>query len=200
MDGDELPTTLKTTASIQDWCGHVWLQTNRRGGRLEVVGHSYFEAEGDERFELPVALLEDEVLAQIRLGARRLPLGEIEVIPSAFRARLDHRRLGPQAATATMVDLPRSPTDDVAQREYRLTFPPPPQARPGRSGARTLAVRFTKGFPFHITRIEETEGEGEDAVLLSRAVLTKTMRVAYWERNGTDDAPLRAELGLPPGK
>lgn len=189
-EGDALPATLKTTTSIQDWCGHVWLQTNLRGGEVEVTGHSYFEAEGDERFSLPQALLEDGILAQVRLAPRRLPVGDVDVIPSAMRARLDHRRLAVQHAKASLVDMPRQPPRDIAEQEYRLAIDQ------GRDGVRTLAVRFLKGFPFHVSQIEETMEIAGETQLLSRAVLAKTMRVAYWELNGTEDAPSRGELGL----
>jgi len=193
-DGSDLPPTFKTTASIQDWCGQVWLQSNRRADTIEVVGHSYFEAEADERFQLPQVLLEDEVLAQVRLRPHRLPLGRVQVIPSAFRSRLDHRRPAVAAATASLVDRERTPTDDVAQSEYRLAIEQEAGA------VRTLSVRFNKGYPFHVTRFEETLTKGGETTLLSRAVLQRTLRVAYWQKNGTGDDGLRADLGLGPAK
>ena len=194
MEADALPKTLKTTTSIQDWCGHTWLQINLRDDKVQVEGHSYFEAEADERFDLAPALLEDEVLSQVRLGAHRLPLGAVKVIPSGFRARLDHRRLAVVSATASMVEVPRSPADDVPQSEYRLAIDE------GGGAVRTLTVRFVRGYPFHITRFEETLRKGEETTLLSRAVLARTLRVAYWANNKSADDPMRADLGLGPVK
>jgi hypothetical protein len=145
-EGAELPPTLKVTASIQDWCGHTWLQTNRRLEGFEVVGHSYFEAEADERTTLPLAVLEDEVLTQIRLDPDRLPMGEVRVIPSAFCARLEHRPMRAEKAIASLTDLPRTTDGDRAEREYRLSIDL------GDERQRSLRVRFGKTFPFAITR------------------------------------------------
>ena len=192
--GSDLPATLKSTTSIQDWCGHVWLQANRRGRGFETVSHSYFENEADERATLPLALLEDEVFTQIRLGAERLPVGELQVIPSAFRVRLDHRPLRAEKASASLVDLPRTPGNDVAEREYRLTI------QLGNNEARSLRVRFAKAFPFVITAFEERFEKGDATTVIFRAVLQKTERIDYWTKNQPRDDALRAELGLPPAR
>ena len=37
---------LKISASIQEWCGHVYAQINRKGNTFKYTGHSYFEGEG----------------------------------------------------------------------------------------------------------------------------------------------------------
>lgn len=190
--GKDLPPTLKFTASIQDWCGHVWLQANRRDRGFETVGHSYFESEADERATLPLALLEDEVFTQIRLGAERLPVGELQVIPSAFRVRLDHRPLRAEKASASLADLPRTPESELAEREYRLTIDL------GGGHARCLRVRFAKAFPFVITGFAESLEFGDSTQPIFRAELQKTERIDYWTKNHKADEPLRAEFGLGP--
>jgi hypothetical protein len=185
--------TLKFTASVQDWCGHVWLQGNRVDDEFTVVGHSYFEREGDERTTLPAVLLEDEVFTQIRLGAERLPTGEVRVLPSAFRIRLDHMPLRAVPGQASLQDVPRTPQSHVPEREYRLVV------SVGAAQTRTLTVRFGAGFPFNITSIEERLGEpGGQGTLIYRATLAKSEKVDYWAKNQTRDEPLRAHLGLAP--
>jgi len=53
---------LKVTTSIQDWCGHVFMQTNRRNGSMKTEIKSYFEQEeGGEFTENAEIFLEDEV-------------------------------------------------------------------------------------------------------------------------------------------
>ena len=51
------PRSLKTTTSVQEWCGHTFTQLNRiRDGYL-VLGLSYFESEGDETINLDLTNL-----------------------------------------------------------------------------------------------------------------------------------------------
>ena len=38
---------LKISASIQEWCGHVYAQLNKRSNTFNYTGHSYFEGEAD---------------------------------------------------------------------------------------------------------------------------------------------------------
>ena len=50
---------VKTTTSIQEWCGQAYLQLNRREN-LEVKSHSYFEGEADQNLQFKDALTEEE--------------------------------------------------------------------------------------------------------------------------------------------
>lgn len=44
---EQYPHTLKTTTSVQEWCGHTFTQFNLKGNKYEVKEFSYFESEGD---------------------------------------------------------------------------------------------------------------------------------------------------------
>ncbi|MFQ5504027.1 MAG: hypothetical protein ACE5F1_04415 [Planctomycetota bacterium] len=59
--------SLKVSASIQEWCGHVYQQMNLRDGKYRVDLHSYFEQEADRAHELEAVMLEDEIWTRIRL-------------------------------------------------------------------------------------------------------------------------------------
>jgi len=60
--------TLKTTCTVQDWCGQVFAQTNLEAGGYQVRSYSYFESEGDQDMRLTLSVLEDDLLLRIRLN------------------------------------------------------------------------------------------------------------------------------------
>ena len=50
---------IKTSLSVQEWCGHVYSQLNNRED-FEFTSHSYFEGEADQKSHLNKAILENE--------------------------------------------------------------------------------------------------------------------------------------------
>jgi len=184
VDARAHPRALKVTTSAQDWCGHTWLQLNRRGAGYRVDLHSYFEDEADASYDLADAVPEDEIWTRIRLSPAALPLGEVRMIPGTMAARLLHRKLAVERARAT-----RTSSGDEAR--YTVEFP---------SAGRTLEIRFRSAFPHEILGWEETYRDGFGAkarVLTTRAVRTHVRRLDYWNRHQPADRALRKELGLP---
>lgn len=175
----ELPRharTLKTSTSVQEWCGQVWLQLNLRGDAYRFTGHSYFESEADQALDLPAVALEDGVWTRIRLAPRTLPTGELEMIPGGEFIRLRHHQPAVESARATL-----SFADGVGS--YTIDYP---------ALGRTLAIRFEQGFPHGILGWEERIA-GKPT---TRAERTNVLRTDYWTKHGTGDVPLRRELGL----
>ncbi|MEZ5989086.1 MAG: hypothetical protein R3F30_08175 [Planctomycetota bacterium] len=172
--------TLKVTASVQDWCGHVWQQLNRRDGGWRYRLFSYFQREADRDARLAGALLEDEVWTRIRLRPDELPRGRVEVVPGSFDARLRHREPVVRKAEATLEDL------DGDRRRYTLRYP---------DLDRSLAIEFEAAFPHRILGWEERWKEG-GAARSARARATNRLMSPYWSHHGVGDAPLRKQLGL----
>ena len=81
---------VKTTTSIQEWCGQTYLQLNRRG-RLEVKSHSYFEGEADQNLRFKDAITEEEIWTWIRTYPKLLPIGDFEILPSLEYLQLKHK-------------------------------------------------------------------------------------------------------------
>lgn len=184
LDDDRFPHTLKTTASVQEWCGQTFTQLNFADTAFRVQIHSYFESEGEQDYTLPASLLEDEIWTVIRLAPGRLPKGEITLIPGSVFARLMHRPIRPEKAMAELL----SGKDGLST--YTLTY---------KDIDRTLSITFTSDFPYTIESWEETymSGWGDKAgKLTTRAVKEKRMLLDYWNRNANADAGLRRELGL----
>ena len=170
------PHTLKTSTTVQEWCGHTFLQLNLNDDRYRVRGYSYFQSEGDEDFTLDRAWLEDEFWTRIRLDPASLPTGKIQVIPGAEQHRLRHRPLKVEEATATLADAGNG------LRRFDLEY-----AKEGRK----LSITYQSEFPHRIEGWTETHSGRT-----TTARRTHTEMLPYWSRNGNADRALRKKLGL----
>jgi hypothetical protein len=179
--GDDL-RALKATASIQDWCGHVWEQVNRHGDVLRLVTHSYFEREADVSREQPARPLEDELWTRIRVAPETLPTGTFDAFPGLLHARLRHGPLVALPARGRLSE-PEPAAGAVSYRTYEIAY---------EGERRSLAIRFEADFPHRIESWRETRGSD----VVSRGVRTHLTVTDYWNHNKLDDGALRAELGL----
>lgn len=175
--------TLKLTTSVQEWCGHVFVQANRRADGWELEGRSYFESEGDQDLKLPLLEIEDDLWTRLRLNPASLPIGAFEMLPSSLYLRLAHRPFKAYAATAARK---AAGADGIAA--YVLQYP---------ELGRTLTIRHREAFPFEIESWEEIYPDGRGGkMLVTRAVRKERLMLDYWSHNSLADAPLRARLGL----
>ncbi len=177
------PHALKTTTSVQEWCGHVYAQLNLRGREYHLTSHSYFEKEADAETSFPRAWLEDELWTRLRLSPETLPTGELEVVPSLLSSRLGHREPQPEAATAALSD---STIGGANLRVYTLRYP---------ALQRRLALFFEKQSPFALVGWEETAPE-KGKLMTTRATRRRTLRNPYWQHNQPVDGVLRDSLKL----
>lgn len=167
---------LKVTASIQEWCGHVYTQINNRD-KFEVMSHSYFEGEADQAFTLDETILENELFNQLRINPKSLPTGDIKVIPSLEFLRLKHVPIKEFSATAKL-------TDSI----YTLFYP---------DLNRILEINFNSQFPYTIESFKETYPDGSNGELLTTtAQRINTILEPYWQKNKNEDSYLRTQLGL----
>ena len=93
---DQYPHSLKVTTTSQEWCGHTFMQLNRREAGYAAQLYSYFESEGDRSTTVPDVLLEDELWTQLRLDPSAIPTGELRLLPSSMYLRLSHQPMEPQ--------------------------------------------------------------------------------------------------------
>lgn len=180
------PRTLKVTTSVQEWCGHVWMQLNHTGGgSYRALTRSYFESEGDTELPVEADLLEDEVWTAIRLNPADLPTGAMRALPGTLFQRLRHTAPGPEDATGAL-----SAANADSLRTYTLTYP---------TLGRTLAIEFAADFPHEIAGWTETQAgqRGQGGEEVTTATLRERTRLAYWQHNAAEDEAMRAsELGL----
>lgn len=185
------PATLKVAFSSQDWCGQTFTQLNTRGRNLEYSLYSYFQSEGDKKYEIPATYLEDDLWNRLRLDPQALPLGQIKMIPSLEFLRLHHRPMKHYDARASLF---LQVTDKESGKEefytYKLNYP---------ELHRTLTIRCESSFPYRILGFEEkARGLGADSTTThtTSATLKETLKGAYWEQNETRHEYLRDSLGL----
>lgn len=168
--------TLKTTATIQDWCGHVFTQINLDKNQYRLREYSYFESEGDQDKQLPVSMLEDEIWARIRLNPAGIDTGEINIIPASFFCRLRHKPFKVEPARLAQT---QSGNESVLTLSYH-NIP------------RILHIRYETVFPHHILGWEETD----NGTLSSKGTFKYRVMSPYWEKHGHDSDGLRDSLKL----
>ncbi|MDC8003815.1 septum formation inhibitor Maf [Aureisphaera galaxeae] len=166
---------LKISHSMQEWCGHVYVQLNNRDG-YELQGHSYFEGEADQNRKLPEVWLENEIWNRIRINPTELPTGTFEMIPSLEFGRMSHKTLAPAEVSGTL-----SESDGIST--YTLAYP---------KLNRELSIQFKSAFPYTIEGWEETHPNG----LTTTAKKLKQIKSAYWGQNSNKYEFLRDSLGL----
>jgi len=169
---------IKISASVQEWCGHVYTQLNNRD-QFEVMSHSYFQGEADESFKLDKTWTENELWTKLRVDPKSLPVGELNVIPSLEYTRLKHKTIKAYKATA-----------NLENETYTITYP---------ELNRTLKINFNVNFPYDILGWEETmiSGYGPSAkTLTTKATKLKSIKSAYWSKNRNADETIRKSLLL----
>jgi len=169
--------TLKTTCSVQDWCGHVFSQFNLENNQYRVREFSYFEAEGDKNITLDAnSLLEDDLWVRLRLNPASIPTGKVSIIPPAFYIRLRHKDYQAQTAAITV---------ETGEREsmLKITYESVP---------RVLTIRYESASPYRIISWEETD----NGKLMSKGTRKATLMSAYWSQHDLKHDGLRDSLKL----
>jgi hypothetical protein len=174
--------TLKVSSTIQEWCGQVYSQINRREDGLHALVHSYFQHDADQKMTLPGALLEDGIWAQVRIDPSLIAEGEQEIVPGLDFIRMRHKALRAYPATVTRhasieTDLVDHPVASLELRYQAL--------------GRDLVIYYEPDFPHIIQAWEENVGTQRTTAVRTHAIMDD-----YWNHNSPDDASYREALGL----
>jgi hypothetical protein len=175
------PHAVKVSASVQEWCGNTFTQINRRNGNFEMQWFSYFEDEGDQKIHFTTSYLEDELWNLIRLDPNRLPQGKQLVLPGSLYTRLTHISPKPQPATLSL-------EKNGDHFRYVIQYDQPDHS---------LAIEFSKDFPFQITGWSEKFAGFDGKVLETTATLDRSIMNSYWQHHANADRSLRGQLDLP---
>lgn len=173
---------LKTSLSVQEWCGHMYAQLNNRAD-FEFTSHSYFEGEADQNLHLDKALLEDEIWNKIRIKPADLPKGAITIIPALEYFRLQHKAVKSYQANASL-------STNAGTSTYTINYT---------DTSRKLSIYFKEAFPYQILGWEETytSGFGPNAKeFTSKATKINSLKTPYWSQNANKHLHLRDSLGL----
>lgn len=176
LEGDD--HALKVSASIQEWCGQVYMQLNNRE-TFKIQMHSYFEGEADKDLDIEKTYLENEIWTQLRIDPNQLPSGEIEMIPSFEFLRLAHKDVKSYKAMAEFYQ-------DEELSVYKITYP---------ELQRSIKIYYQNLFPFSVEGWEETiDQNGQKQVTSAQKM--EQIKSAYWNKNSNKDLPLRDKLNL----
>jgi hypothetical protein len=170
---------LKISTSTQEWCGHTFIQMNKRDRQYEVTSLSYFQKESDRNYEIDQTLTEDEIWTKIRISPTDLPQGNIKIIPGTSISRLNHFDLKPFDATAKLVK-------GVNENIYSLKY---------NDLERSLAITFESKSPYRILGWSETTMDGGKS-LTTTGKLKESIDLDYWNKKSVADSSYRALLRL----
>lgn len=176
---DKKEHAIKIATSIQEWCGHTYMQLNHRDDKYKVTLFSYFQSEGNNEFEIESVITENQLAAQLRFGPSEMPTGQIKIIPSTEYLRLKHVPTKAYEAVAKLNELEDGYVYSVKFKELN----------------RTIAFKTEKEFPFRILSWMDRYEDG-GAPTVSTGTLNKTINTAYWNQNTNKDTIMRDSLGL----
>ena len=93
VDTQNHPLTLKSTTSIQEWCGQTFTQLNLDHKKYNFQQFTYFESTGDEEKQIDAALLEEDLMTRIRINNGQFSVGVPDRLPSTVYSRSSHKNL-----------------------------------------------------------------------------------------------------------
>ncbi|BAO56367.1 hypothetical protein [Nonlabens marinus] len=169
---------VKVATSIQEWCGHTYMQFNRNEDQYDVELFSYFQSEGNKKFQISNAILENQIPSQLRLGPEAMPTGEINIIPPTEYLRLTHSETKVLPATAQL-------TKTDSSYMYVVNY----------DSGRNIEYVTKSEFPYIIQSWKE-EFPSRDGTSMTSATIKKTLRTPYWKQNSTQYEILRDSLHL----
>ncbi len=173
--------SLKTSHSMQEWCGHVYMELDNLV-KPELKVYSYFEGE-NQRTKLETKNLEDDLWSQIRINPNGIQQGEMKMLPSLAYLRFSHAAV---KAYSCNINLKKQKDKSILTANYKEL-------------GRTLKIEFESAFPHKILGWEESyySGFGSNRKLLSSSgELIKTIRSDYWNKHDNIHEGLRDTLGL----
>jgi len=180
IDLKTYPRALKSTTSVQDWCGQIFQQMNWKEGQWQAQIRSYFETPADKNTTIANAVLEDELWLLMRLNPQKLPIGSFKAVPGAVVSRLFHIPLQAYSAEATL-------QSQSGKLIYTITYP---------HLKRSLRLTADAAFP-HVIR-EWTESKEGEAIRTHAKLTHRIMNSDYWSKHNLKHAGLRRKLGLIP--
>ena len=173
----KLDQSLKVSSSIQEWCGHSYMQLNNQNG-LHIKSHSYFEKFADLNFQISEALLEDDLWNNLRIDPLHIKTGKLQMIPSLEFFNLYHKKVKVYEVSVT-----QELTDDfITTNLYYPTI------------NRNLKITQINQPPYIIDSWEEKTGNHPNNI--TKATRKVTEKIPYWNTNKPKDSLLRKQLKI----
>ena len=192
VNENEYAFALKTSGTVQEWCGQAYAQTISKNNSVFYLSHSYFQNENDFSTNFKKVVQEDELWNIIRLNPKMLPLGEVDILPGIWQQRLRHSPIEILEASCLLSNVSQLPnwlSVKVKTVLYSIQY---------KKDKRKLNIYFEDAFPHKILGWEETyyEGKNSQNETTTRAIWHKTLITDYWNKNKNEFLFLRDSLGL----
>jgi hypothetical protein len=183
---------IKISSTVQEWCGHSYMQLNNHSNIFSVQLNSYFQKEGDKKFDVQQTILEDEIWTLIRINPDKLPIGEIKVIPGMQFVRLLHTDFKGNPAFAEKKIILDPDLSQKSLIQYSLQY---------QELSRRLDITYEEEFPHQILAWEESYkplsvNSNKNELMITKARRTNTMMLDYWTKNNVADSTYRKHLGI----
>ncbi len=175
---DNNKKAIKISFSSQEWCGNTFVQLNNKSN-YEIDFHSYFESNADRQKTLKKDVLENDLWNKIRIHPYGIPKGKYKVIPSFEFLALNHQKIKAYDAEINLIEKEGFIYFSVFYPELK----------------RKLTIKLTKEFPYSIESWKEII-RSRGKTLATKATKIKTIKSAYWSKNGVNNIEERKELGL----
>ena len=166
---------LKSTTSIQEWCGQSYLQINYKNNHMHLISHSYFEGEADQEKQLDKTLAEEAIWNLLRINPQKLPTGNFSILPALEFIRMNHRDYEVTKAYGVL-----------SSGNYTIDMP---------AIERRLEIKFSEQFPYLIEGWTETYSH-KGKTYTSQAKRIHTARRKYWQENQNKYEMLRQPFNL----
>lgn len=183
VDIQSLPSALKVSCSVQEWCGHAFTQLRRYGKQYKLTQLSYFETENEMYHMVKTRLLEDELWTLLRINPNNIPTGWTNMLPGMHYLRFTHLPVKPQRAFISL-------KKNNGMHTLRVVYP---------EIKRVLEIYAGDAASnFSIEGWKEAYPDGKNGqVLQSSGTKLHSLWTPYWEKQSLNDTLLRKELGLP---
>ena len=189
INRNKFPKSLKVSASSQEWCGTMYTQFNLILGTDYKVEHrSYFESEGDRVTRIKKSYLEDEVFTVLRMNPLLLPVGTVQLIPTANYIQLKHLQIKSYKAITSLIPNDKKEISGSNLMQYKIVYP---------ELNRSIRIVFENKAPYKIMGWFEKFPSSFDGKPRTTSIILKTQKMLpYWRQNSLKDKYLRKELGL----
>jgi hypothetical protein len=178
----DLSGSVKSACSVQEWCGHTYMQVNKTKDGLKAKQFSYFESEGDSEKTLVNSLLEDELWTMLRIDPKSIPSGKVRLVRGNQAVRLTHKQI--EVVNANITSGEETVNGNAAMfLQVEMSD-------------RTLKIYHEKYSPFKILGWDESYAEFGGKTLTTKARLKKTLRLPYWSLHNNEHRIYRDSLGL----
>jgi hypothetical protein len=176
---------VKSSFSMQEWCGHVYEQLIVRDDGVQRTSHSYFDGEADrsDSLELPSGAIFADALPILVRGLVGSPSGAltVQVLDRSIDARFKHIPGSFRPATLTWAD---DETVAVPLGSFQTT-----RVELDRESGVDVTYWVESAAPHRIVQWARSDGE--------TAALVGSTRTSYWNQHRNGGEAARQDIGIP---